>query len=203
MDEDDDDDERAPSVRFDLFKIVVLAAVLFAAAFVSAPWFAFQALKAAAQAEDVAAMADLVDFPALRKSLTTQLVPERATTPEAPSIWQDPFGAMRRALEPLAPPAPVVDGYLTAEGLSALTRGYKPGTAPTPPPPPTDAWRQLKRVAMGPHPSVPYWGVDRARLAVERPGESGRQTVFTFERKALFTWKLSHIQLPKDERTGV
>src|SRR5690606_3698921 len=103
-----------------------LGAVLFALAFLGAPWFAFRALKAAAEAEDVSAIAELVDFPAVRRSLTTQLVPERATAPEAPSLWSDPLGAMRRALEPLAPPVPRVDGYLSAEGLSALTRGYRP-----------------------------------------------------------------------------
>ena len=35
-------------------------------------------------------------------------------------------------LEPLAPPEPKVDRYLTLPGLSALTRGYRPGHAPPP-----------------------------------------------------------------------
>ncbi len=187
-------------MRLDLFKIVLLAALLFALAFFSAPWFAFRALKAAAKAEDVSAVAQLVDFPAVRKSLTTQLVPERAVTPETPSIWSDPLGAMRRALEPLAPPAPRVDGYLSAEGLSALTRGYRPGAAPPVAEPSEDAVARLKAVVKGPHPTFAYWGVDRARLAVERPGAEDVTTVFTFERKALFTWRLVHIQLPRGER---
>lgn len=187
-------------MRFDLFKIVVLGAVLFALAFVSAPWFAFRGLKAAAEAEDVSAIAELVDFPAVRKSLTTQLVPERATTPEAPSIWTDPFGAVRRALEPLAPPAPKVDGYLTAEGLSALTRGYRPGAAPPVLRDSPEALDRAKAALKGPWPKVVYWGVDRTRIAVDRPGAEEVETVFTFERTALFTWRLVHIQLPKGER---
>jgi hypothetical protein len=187
-------------MRLDLFKIVVLAAALFALAFVSAPWFAFRALKAAAQAEDVSAIAELVDFPQVRKSLTAQLVTERPVTAETPSIWQDPLGAMRRALEQARPPEPVVDGYLTAEGLSALTRGYRPGTAPALPPPPGSASGQVKQLLSDPLPKVVYWDTDRSRIAVDRPTAKGRQTMFTFERKALFTWKLVHIQLPKDER---
>lgn len=188
-------------MRLDLFKIAVLAAVLFALAFAAAPWFAFRALKAAAEAEDIAAIGELVDFPAVRKSLTAQLAPQRAAAqPEAPSIWTDPFGAMRRALEPLAPPEPKVNGYLTAEGLSAMTRGFEPAAAPPLPQPASDAVGKDRRALAGPYPGFDYWGVDRARIAVERPGAPAKRMVFTFERKALFTWKLVHVQLPKDER---
>ena len=31
---------------------------------------------------------------------------------------------------------------------------------------------------------------------------SGKVTIFTFERRALFTWRLVHIRLPGDERQG-
>ncbi|MDP1963123.1 MAG: DUF2939 domain-containing protein, partial [Reyranella sp.] len=122
-------------MRFDLFKTLLLAAVIFGLAFASAPYFAFRALRAATAAEDVQATADLVDFPAVRKSLTAQLAPTPANQAEAPSIWQDPVGALKRAIEPLAPPEPKVDRYLTQPGLSALTRGYRPGMAPPPAPP--------------------------------------------------------------------
>jgi hypothetical protein len=56
-----------------LWDLVVLAIVIFAAAFATAPWFAFRALKAAAQYEDVQAISELVDFPAVRGSLTAEL----------------------------------------------------------------------------------------------------------------------------------
>lgn len=188
-------------MRFDLFKIVVTAALIFALAFASAPYFAFRALRAAAAAEDVQATAELVDFPAVRKSLTGQLAPDAATTgAEPPSIWQDPLGALKRAIEPLAPPEPKVDRYLTLPGLSALTRGYRPGSAP----PAAKGVQRLdvkvKAALKGPWPTVPYWGMNRARIAVKRPGQEDRVTVFTFERRALFTWKLVHVQLPEGER---
>ena len=157
-------------MKLDLMKIVVIAALLFALAFVTAPLFAFRALKAAAQAEDAGALAELVDFPAVRRSLTTQLVPERAVTAEPPSILSDPFGAFRRAIEPLKPPAPAVDRYLTPAGLSAMTEGSA---------------------------RLSYWDTGRARIAVVAEAPGGRRTVMTFQRHSLFGWKLAHVQLAK------
>jgi len=187
-------------MRFDLFKTVVTAALIFALAFASAPYFAFRALRAAAAAEDVQATAELVDFPAVRKSLTGQLTPALATAAEPPSIWQDPLGALKRAIEPLAPPEPKVDRYLTLPGLSALTRGYRPGSAPPAAKGVQPLDVKVKAALKGPWPTVPYWGMNRARIAVKRPGQEDRVTVFTFERRALFTWKLVHVQLPEGER---
>lgn len=188
-------------MRLDLFKIFIVSALAFALAFASAPWFAFRALRAATAAEDVAATAELVDFPAVRKSLTGQLVPAApAASAEPPSIWQDPIGAFRKAIEPIAPPEPKADRYLTLKGLSDLSQGYAPGMAPPSPPEAPDTAGKLKHVVGGLPPLFSYWDPDRARIAVRRPGDASKVTVFTFDRRALFTWKLSHIQLPKDER---
>jgi len=157
-------------MKLDLFRFAVLAAVLLALAFFSAPFFALRALRAAAEAEDVGALAELVDFPAVRRSLTTQLVPARQVTAEPPSILSDPFGALRRAIEPLKPPEPVVDRYLTPAGLSALSNGQPPA-----------------------HAKLSYWDPHHARFRVG-------QTGLTFERRTLFGWKLTHVQLPQSER---
>lgn len=153
-------------MKLDLFKIVVLAALLFALAFFSAPFFALRALKAAAQAEDAGALAELVDFPAVRRSLTTQLVPARQVSAEPPSILSDPFGAFRRAIEPLKPPEPAVDRYLTPSGLAALAGAEPPAPA-----------------------NLSYWDTRHARFRVAETG-------LTFERRTLFGWKLTHVQLP-------
>jgi len=188
-------------MRFDLFKIFLVGALAFLLVFASAPYFAFRALRAATAAEDVQATADLVDFPAVRKSLTEQLTPAAGpASAEPPSIWQDPMGAIRRAIAPIAPPEPKVDRYLTLGGLSALTRGYAPGRAPPVSKAPPTPESRLKAVVSGPYPTIPYWGLNRTRIAVERPDAPEKATVFTFERRTLFTWKLVHIQLPEDER---
>jgi hypothetical protein len=43
-------------------------------------------------------------------------------------------------------------------------------------------------------PAPVFWGVNRVRLAVK--GEGGSRTIFTFERRGPFEWKLVHIGLP-------
>jgi hypothetical protein len=167
-----------------MWDLVVLAIVVFAAAFATAPWFAFRALKAAAQYEDVQAISELVDFPAVRRGLTDQLndaVPAAAAPAEPPSIWRDPMGVFKRAIEPIAPPEPKVDRYLTVAGLSALTRGYAPGAAPPPPAKPPAVTDQIKAAVVGPHPTIAYWDPNRVRIK-------------------LFEWRLVHVRLPVDER---
>ena len=52
----------------------------------------------------------------------------------------------------------------------------------------------VQREGGEPFPSPKYRGMNRARLAVTDAG--GSQTLFTFERKGLFEWKLVHIGLP-------
>ena len=186
-----------------IWDLIVLAIFVFAAAFATAPWFAFRALKAAAQYEDVQAIGELVDFPAVRRSLTGQLVADAPVAqPEAPSIWRDPLGVFKKAIEPLTPPEPKVDRYLTVAGVSALTRGYAPGKAPPASAQDGSIGGQVKAAIQGPYPSIVYWDPNRVRIAVKRPDGSGRVTIFTFERTALFTWKLAHIRLPGDERQG-
>ena len=185
-----------------LWDLVVLAIFVFAAAFATAPWFAFRALKAAAQYEDVQAISELVDFPAVRRSLTAELneTPAAAAPAEPLSIWRDPLGVFKRAIEPIAPPEPKVDRYLTVAGLSALTHGYRPGSAPATPPKPATAMDKAKAAVAGPHATIAYWDPNRVRINVKRPGHPAKTTVFTFRRDQLFTWRLVHIRLPLDER---
>ena len=193
---------RPMSLQKRIWDLLVLAIFVAAAAFATAPWFAFRALAAAAAYEDVAAIGKLVDFPAVRVSLTAQLDQAApAAAAEPPSLWRDPLGAMRRAIAPIAPPQePRVDRYLTVAGLSALTRGYPPGQAPPPPADP-GAWTRLRSALGGPHPSFAYWDPNRARIAVRRPRQRGKVTVFTFERRGWLAWTLVQIRLPPDERT--
>jgi len=184
-----------------IWDLIVLAIFVFAAAYATAPWFAFRALKAAAQYEDVQAIGELVDFPSVRRSLTGQLDEQApAAKPEAPSIWSNPLGVFKRAIEPIVPPEPKVDRYLTVPGLQALTRGYAPGAAPLSPPRPPTVLARMQAVVRGPYPTIAYWDPNRVRIAVRRPGAKDKATIFTFQRRALFEWKLVHIRLPGDER---
>jgi hypothetical protein len=188
--------------RHPILNLILLAIIAAAVAFATAPWFAFRALRAAAQYDDVAAVSELVDFNAVRAALDLDLRAQAApVTAEPTSIWRDPMGAMRRALGPMAPPrsAPAIDRYLSIEGLSALTRGYAPGAAPPVTATPPSMTDRAKALITEPFPMILYWDPDRVRIAVERPGARDKVTVFTFERRAWFVWKLVKIGLPAGE----
>lgn len=168
--------------------LLALGAALFALAFLTAPWFAFRALREAAQAADAQALAELVDYPAVRASLKPQLVETAAPGPP-PDPWRDPIGALKRAIDPIRPTPPAVDRHLTPQGLHALTLAT-PGAAPAP-------------EARPPFPGLDYWGLRRVRFAVHPKGAPAREVTFTFQRRGLFTWKLTHVNLPEDTTTAV
>jgi hypothetical protein len=175
--------ERRP-IRLGLFPIVLVAAVVFSLAFASAPWFAFRALRSAAQNQDIQALGILVDYNAVRGAMRAQIRPTPTAQIPAPNIWQDPLGAMRRALQQPIQQPPQVDEYLTPAAFARMADGLPPrGPA----------------VKEGPYrfPKVIYWDTGRARIAVENPDDPSRRTVFTFQRTALFQWKLVQIRLPQ------
>lgn len=178
-----------------LLNLVLAVAVLVAVAFVTAPLFAFRALKAAAHYQDVAAIGELVDFPATRLALARQLEAAASPAPaaaEPPSIWRDPLSVFRQAVRPLAPPEPAVDRYLTVDAIRALTRGDRLGAAARP----------AGNAVLGPYPTLVYWDPHRARIGVRRSGENDKETVFTWQRRGWFTWKLVAISLPAGEIGG-
>lgn len=172
-----------------VFGNLVLAAIALAVvSFFAAPAVAFFGIRSAAQSDDVAGLQRLVDFDAVRASLRPQLSgrPEAMTPP--PSFMNDPIGAFRRQFEEtVAPQGPDPDAYLTPDAIDGLTRAEGRYAAVRVARPGTDE-------ASAPWPHPVYWGVNRARMAVT--DEGGSDTVFTFERKGPFEWKLVHIGLP-------
>ena len=166
---------------------ILIAAALAALAFLAAPWFAFRALRANALDQDVQGLAELVDYPALRASLRPQLAAVPTAPAPPPSVWRDPVGALRRAIEPLTPAPPQVDRYMAPAGLYALTVGERPppiGTVPQP-------------VARPPFPGLRYWGFRRVRFAVRTRSDAGAAVHFTFQRRGLYAWRLVHVGLPQ------
>ena len=152
------------------------------------PYWAFFAIRSAAQSNDAGRMAELIDYPKVKQSLRDQIDPAHAAGP-APNVWEDPLGALRRSLEPLQP-SPTADSYLTPQAMAGLTmgRGRDARKAPPPVEAPDD-----NRVVARPYPAYSYWGPNTARLTI-RDADDG-ETMFTFSRKGV-TWKLVHIGLP-------
>lgn len=169
-----------------LLLLAVIAAVI---SFFAAPAVAFFGIRSAADANDVSGLSRLIDFSAVRQSLRPQLSGNPAAMAPAPTFLEDPIGAVRRQFEPTdGATVADADAYLTPAALAGLTRGEgryasqrstRPGAA-------TDA---------NPTPAPVFWGVNRARMAVT--DEGGSRTIFTFERKGPFEWKLVHIGLPE------
>ena len=173
-----------------LFNLFIAALVLAGISFFAAPGVAFFALRSNAQSNDVQGLQSVVDYDAVRASLRPQLDGRPEATVPPPSILADPIGAVRARLEQGARPAPDVEAYLTPPALYALTLGEGRWAS---------QWSRpsasgVQREGGEPFPSPKYRGMNRARLAVTDAG--GSQTLFTFERKGLFEWKLVHIGLP-------
>ncbi len=173
-------------------RLIVTLVVVAAISFFAAPGVAFFALRSAAESSDTAGLTRLIDYAAVRQSLRPQLDGNPAAAAPAPSFMEDPIGAVRRQIEQAAAPqAPDVEAYLTPAALAALARGegryasQRTG-ADVPSPDNTNTG--------GPMPKPVYWGMNRARMSVA--DEGGSETVFTFERKGPFEWKLVHVGLP-------
>lgn len=179
-------DGSPPVKRFfgNLLVIALFAAVV---SFFAAPAVAFFAIRSAADANDAAGLERLIDYGAVRQSLRPQLTGNPAAMAPAPSFLEDPIGAVRRQLEPAVAGAPDPDVYLTPAALAALSRGEGRYASQR-----TGAVAAAE--AADPMPKPVFWGVNRARMAVNDDG--GSKTVFTFERKGPFEWKLVHIGLP-------
>lgn len=174
-------------------RFIVIFVVLMAISFFAAPAVAFFGVRSAAEANDVNGLTRLIDFGAVRGSLRPQLSGRSESMAPPPSFLDDPIGAVRRQFEQVqTPDGPNVDAYLTPVALAALTRGEGRFAAErsSQPQPSPDA-----ETTGGPLPRPVFWGVNRARMAVI--DEGGSETIFTFERKGLFEWKLVHIGLPE------
>lgn len=177
-----------------LLLLAVVAAVI---SFFAAPAVAFFGIRSAADANDVAGLSRLIDFTAVRQSLRPQLSGNPAAMAPAPTFLEDPIGAVRRQFEATdGATVADADAYLTPAALAGLTRGEGRYAA------------QRSSLAVGaaaggdnPMPAPVFWGVNRARLAVS--DEGGSRTIFTFERKGPFEWKLVHIGLPEGSAPAV
>lgn len=168
--------------------LVLVALGLAIVSFFAAPAVAFFGIRSAAQSDDIAGLQRLIDFDAVRGSLRPQLSNRPETQTPPPSFMNDPIGAVRRQFEDtVAPQGPSPDAYLTPDALDALTRAEGRYAAARLARPGTDA-------EAAPWPRPTYWGVNRARMAVR--DEGGSDTVFIFERRGPFEWKLVHIGLP-------
>lgn len=163
--------------------IFLLALIVAALAFVTAPWWTFRSLRDAARNNDVPALAKMIDYDAVRQGLADQLA-GRPPEPPPPSIFADPVAALKHMFTPPPPAPPQTERYVSSKAIAAMADGLPPSSGPLP------------AGAHEPFPTIAFWGPDRCRISVTDPDEATRKTQFVFERKGVFDWKLERILLP-------
>ncbi|HTI66180.1 MAG TPA: DUF2939 domain-containing protein [Caulobacteraceae bacterium] len=180
----------------------VLAAVAW---YVLSPFQAFADLAEAGRTGDRGRLEALVDFPAVRDGLKTQLNTRLSTALSSDRALSDgPFGALGALLGPTVVDQ-VVDAAVTPDGVAAIIRSGRaplsdvtggktalpppPDTAPPPPPgaPPARAKPPGARFA--------YADLNHVRATTVSSDSAHAPLTWVLERRGL-GWKLVRIELP-------
>jgi hypothetical protein len=175
--------------------LVVLVALL--AGYVAAgPYLTVRAIRDAVREQDSAALADQVDFPALRASLKAQLVDAmvREAGPDAQASVLGGFAlTMATGLV-----NGTVDAMVTPMGLAGIMQGRALWKSSV------DSFRRQPTDTEGQAlpPAEPWHDADfryasPSRFTITTRDEAGRPLVFVLRRRGL-AWKLADIRLPLD-----
>jgi len=185
--------------------LILVVVVGTAGLFYAAPILAFHDIRSAAESQDIQALSQLIDFDKLRQSLKSQLeAGDEGVSAPAPSVINDPLGAAGKLIKDAAnsigksvgemidPKAPVtkakntvdVEKYLTPRAILGLTYGAGK-KAPK--------FDKAAYPGKAPEPKMTFFSIDHARMTVG--SEADGITMFTFERKGLFSWQLVHVGL--------
>jgi hypothetical protein len=180
--------------RSSLFPMFVLAVCAVAVWTYFSPYRAMNDLRAAAEAGDAEAMNELVDFPALRESIkqgVSTAVSRQLDDTSNPLARLGGWFAGKLA-------SPLVDTFVSPDGIAALTRGSRPGEGGRQAASGDEAkadgesWKDDVKV------DREYEGVDRFVVHfIDR--ESNRERVaLVWHRDGLAGWKLTGVRLPAD-----
>lgn len=168
---------------------LVLVALLALASYVAAgPYLTVRAIREAVRSGDHAALADQVDFPALRASLKAQLG-DHLIREAGPEMQASPFGALALTVASGAING-AVEMMVNPAGLGALMEGRQ-------------VWRNVsgglesmpQTAGEQPLQDAQYRYESMSRFAATVPDERGKPVVFVLTRDGL-QWKLSDVRLP-------
>jgi hypothetical protein len=170
----------------------------------ASPVLAFRSLAAAADSGDQAGLERMVDFPAVRDDLKTQLRDRLiGALREDPAVSDGPFGQLGALLGP-AIVDQVVNVAVTPQGVAAMVRS---GRAPLSdvtrravPPPPLEppVGPAPAEKADGRSTSFSYQGLNRFRAVTTIPEAPDAPVGWVLERRGLIAWKLVRIELPPE-----
>ncbi|MFC3715439.1 DUF2939 domain-containing protein [Luteimonas soli] len=156
------------------------------------PYRTFSAIRDAAQARDAQAMAEQIDFPALRNSLKAQLGDRLLREVGAPSP-DNPFAAFGLGIAN-GLVGGLVDAMVTPAGLGAMMEGRRTWdrASGTPPPSRDDTHDPSAECPLH---DAQYRYESLSRFTATVHDDRGRPVVFVMTRRGL-DWKLSDIRLP-------
>jgi Protein of unknown function (DUF2939) len=173
---------------------LMLLAVLFAGVWLYfTPYLAMNKLQKAAKAGDAQAMNELVDFPSLRESVKQNV--RTAVSNEVGGRSRGALGALGGLLAG-ALAGPVVDAFVTPDGIAALTEGSRPGSRRG------DAIDSLAherskdvKVKRG------YESVDLFVIHFVNRSDDREKMALVMHRDGLTHWRLTGIRLPAASKT--
>lgn len=163
---------------------------LFALAYFGSPYLAVHNLSEAAKAGDRDRLEEMVDFPAVRSSLKSQVSAYMLKAMrDDPDMRNNPFAGLGMLLAPTIIDR-AVDAYVTPDAISMMvTTGSRPGRGRG------DAEGQSgepRRLQV----SYAFISPDRFRVDLRRPDDrEGKPLGLVLERRGLLTWRLIRIDL--------
>jgi hypothetical protein len=176
--------------RFFLLCLVVFVGAAGLAAY--APYRAFQQIRTAARAGDAEALSHRVDFPAFRQSIKDEV---RSEVGQGLSGGRN-LGILSGlgAVVAGAVAAPMVDAFVTPEGIAALASGERPGRRGG-----DDELEERKREVERSVEMSQGWE-DLSTFVVRfRDRESGEQRMALVLRRDGVRWRLSALRLGADD----
>ena len=169
--------------------IVALVALALVAWVAAGPWLTVNAIKDALREQDSTALAEQVDFPALRASLKHQLA-DRLVRGAGTEVQSSALGAIGLRMATGAT-SMAVEATVNPLGLGALMEGravWRRVGDDFSPPAPGGSDREPLRDAS-------YRYESASRFSITVPGASGGPLVFILTRQGL-RWRLTDVRLP-------
>ncbi|CAN7241113.1 DUF2939 domain-containing protein [Phenylobacterium sp. LjRoot219] len=177
----------------------------------ASPLYAVHSLKAAATRGDAVRLEQLVDFPAVREGLKSQLNAMLMQSIQSdPELKDNPFAGMAALVVP-ALVERSVEAFITPDAISSMiVEGRTGRQAPAAAPPAAAAQPGPQPAApaatTSPAPAEPkrpqlsygYRDLDTFVVASQSREDAGGRIDFVLHRQGLFGWRLTRIHLPQD-----
>ncbi|MDR3506268.1 MAG: DUF2939 domain-containing protein [Caulobacteraceae bacterium] len=200
-----------------LWGIAAAVLALVMGAYLASPLVAVDALRAAAKSGDRDRLEQLTDFPAVRahlkEDLSARLLVKLRSDPE---LAHSPLAGLGLILGPAIVDR-AIDAYVTPDAVAAMIRGGKapqPGLGVRPERPDEDGAVPAggdrvgddrvgdeRRARDRPRVRMAYADLDHFRVTVGRADRPDQALGLVLQRRDLFWWRLTRIELPQD-RTG-